>query len=64
MIEIICDRCGKKVSFEKTDKFLENHIVVKDSRVDLCDECYIKFVSWLNRENDAQKIIKADLARK
>ena len=52
MIKCICDKCGNEISFEKTDKFLENYIVVKDSRIDLCDDCYIKFVSWLNKESE------------
>lgn len=56
MIEFVCDKCGKEISFEKTEKFFENHIITNNIRVDLCNDCYTKFVSWLNNcEDKAEK---------
>lgn len=56
--ETICDRCGKTkslrtkndiiISFAKIDLWqVGQHRTMPPQRIDLCEECYEKFVNYL-----------------
>lgn len=57
----ICDKCGKDIPYYNNSMIAQTHATMKlyhlgqsrcslPQQIDLCPECYNKFINWLETE--------------